>query len=184
MSVISMKTERLILRNLEHRDVPFYYERITSRPAVAKTMLWEPHSCVNETETVFQKILSRYEDSGYHRWAIALRNDDTVIGTAELLRFTEDGCCSFAYMIGEDFWNHGYATEALQAIFAYGFSQLGIKKIEADHFSCNPASGRVMQKLGMTHCGTHPAAYEKNGTVYDAEAYYLTKETFMALPEL
>ena len=93
MSVISMKTERLILRKLEYRDAPFYYERITSRPAVAKTMLWEPHSCVNETETVFQKILSRYEDSGYHRWAIALRNDDTVIGTAELLRFTADGCC-------------------------------------------------------------------------------------------
>ena len=179
MAVIRMETERLILRKLELRDTPLYYERISSREAVAKSMLWDPHRSYEQTEAVVLKSILRYEDPACHRWVIALRQDDTIIGVADLLRFTEDHRCSFAYMIGEDFWGNGYATEALRAIFAYGFDHLGLLQIEADHFSNNPASGRVMQKLGMQHIGTRINAYKTHGQFRNADAYSLTKEQFI-----
>ena len=179
MAVIRMETERLILRKLEQRDAPLYFERISSREAVAKTMLWEPHQFLHETEAVVARCVQRYADPTFCRWAIAQKSDDTIIGVADLLRFTENHCCSFAYMIGEEFWGQGYATEALRAIFSYGFDHLGLEKIEADHFSDNPASGRVMRKLGMQHIGTKLHAYEKRGIDKDAEAYSLTKDQFI-----
>ena len=179
MSVIRVETERLILRKLEQRDAPLYFERISSREAVAKTMLWEPHQHPDETEALVARCVQWYADPTFCRWAIALKSDDTIIGVADLLRFTEDHGCSFAYMIGEEFWGQGYATEALRAIFAYGFDHLGLEQIEADHFSDNPASGRVMQKLGMQHIGTKRHAYEKHGIPKDAEEYRLTKEQFI-----
>ncbi|MBU2608357.1 MAG: GNAT family N-acetyltransferase, partial [Chloroflexi bacterium] len=36
----------------------------------------------------------------------------------------------------------------------YGFEVLGLNRIHARHFTRNPASGRVMQKIGMTHEGS------------------------------
>lgn len=184
MSVVRMETERLILRKLEQRDAPLYFERISSREAVAKTMLWEPHQHPGETEALVARCVQWYADPTFCRWAIALKSDDTIIGVADLLRFTEDHRCSFAYMIGEEFWGQGYATEALRAIFAYGFDHLNLRQIEADHFSDNPASGRVMQKLGMQHVGSTPKAYEKNGIFHDVEVYTLTKDRFIRGPEL
>lgn len=184
MSVVRMETERLILRKLEQRDAPLYFERISSREAVAKTMLWEPHQHPGETEALVARCVQWYADPTFCRWAIALKSDDTIIGVADLLRFTEDHRCSFAYMIGEEFWGQGYATEALRAIFAYGFDHLNLRQIEADHFSDNPASGRVMQKLGMQHVGSTPKAYEKNGIFHDVEVYTLTKDQLIRGPEL
>ena len=179
MPVIRIETDQLILRKLEQRDAPLYFTRISSRPAVAKSMLWDPHLTQEQTDDVVRRSIQRYDDPDFHRWVIALRSDDTIIGVADLLRFTQDHQCSFAYMIGEDFWGKGYATEALRAIFAYGFDHLALEKIEADHFSDNPASGRVMQKLGMRHIGRILNAYEKNGILHDAEVYALTKEQFI-----
>jgi RimJ/RimL family protein N-acetyltransferase len=46
-------------------------------------------------------------------------------------------------------WNRGYATEAGRRLIDFGFEVLGLRRIESRHFLRNPASGRVMQKLGM-----------------------------------
>lgn len=179
MAIERLQTQRLILRPVEQRDALLYFTRIASRDAVARTMLWSAHQEEAETRTVVRRMVSRYDDPGYCRWAIALRTDDTIIGVAELLRFDpKKHSCSFAYMIGEDFWNQGYATEALHAVFTHGFSVLGLENIEADHFADNPASGRVMQKLGMTHCGCIERKYEKDGVFHDAECYRISKSDF------
>ncbi|MFL5567923.1 MAG: GNAT family N-acetyltransferase, partial [Gemmatimonadaceae bacterium] len=57
------------------------------------------------------------------------------------------------YWIALDCWNRGYATEAAERIIDFGFETLGLHRIEARHFVRNPASGRVMQKLGMQQEG-------------------------------
>ena len=57
------------------------------------------------------------------------------------------------YWIAVDCWNRGYATEASRRIIDFGFESLGLHRIEAHHFLRNPASGRVMQKMGMQQEG-------------------------------
>ncbi|MEH7356092.1 GNAT family protein, partial [Neobacillus drentensis] len=54
-----------------------------------------------------------------------------------------------AYWIGEEFWGKGYATEAAQAILQFAFDEKQYHKLFARYFNSNPASGRVLQKLGM-----------------------------------
>ena len=110
--------------------------------------------------------------SNCYRWGIALKEDDTLIGVIELLRFDEDtNTCSFAYMLGCDYWNQGYATEALGAVIRFAFEKLEIDRIMVDHMTPNAASGAVMRKVGMTHTGTELGKYEKHGRVFDAELY-------------
>jgi RimJ/RimL family protein N-acetyltransferase len=58
------------------------------------------------------------------------------------------------YWIGKPYWSKGYCTEAGKEMLRYGFIVLGLNRIHASYLSRNPASGRVMEKLGMIHEGT------------------------------
>ncbi len=51
--------------------------------------------------------------------------------------------------IDKDCWGEGYATEAAKALLDYGFSSHGLHKVFAKHLARNPASGKVLEKLGM-----------------------------------
>jgi RimJ/RimL family protein N-acetyltransferase len=51
--------------------------------------------------------------------------------------------------LGTPYWNAGYGTEAAHAVVVYGFERLGLHRLHASHMTRNPASGRVLQKIGM-----------------------------------
>ncbi|MBQ8834187.1 MAG: GNAT family N-acetyltransferase [Oscillospiraceae bacterium] len=172
-----LETARLRLRKLETGDVPLYFARLGSSQRVTEHMLWVPHKDISESEASIRKALSRYETGKFYRWAITTREENAIIGIIDLLRFDEDrGTCSFAYMLGEDFWGRGYGTEAVKAVLAFAFSEMELEAVEADHFAENPASGAVMCKAGMTCQGVAPGAYEKNGVQHDAPQYRITRE--------
>lgn len=176
----SLHTQRLTLRALTQEDTLTYFTRIGSSRAVTKYMLWQPHKDISESAASIQKVLRRYEEGRCYRWGITLREDDSLIGIIELLRFDEAaGSCSFAYMLGEDFWGKGYGTEALKAVIAFAFAKMQIASITADHFTANPASGAVMKKAGMQFSRIIPEKYEKDGIRYDAAEYVITKEQWL-----
>ena len=58
---------------------------------------------------------------------------------------------SFGYLLNRVVWNHGYMTEALQAVLAHEFGVIGSPRLRATCHIANPASARVMEKLGMRH---------------------------------
>ena len=60
---------------------------------------------------------------------------------------------SLLYMVGREYRNKGVCTEALKQIVRYGFETLKIHKICGDSGSDNPASGRVMEKVGFKREG-------------------------------
>lgn len=175
----NLSTRRLVLRRFRREDVQDYFDRIGSREPVTRGMLWSPHESIRDSADSVEKALRRYEEGKCYRWAVAASEDDRVIGVVELLRFDEkESSCSFAYMLGDDYWGKGYGTEALGAAFGFAFGKMGIEVIRADHFSTNPASGAVMRKLGMRYTGREPGAYEKNGQRIDAMCYEIRKEEF------
>ena len=178
--ICQLDTNNLRLRKVRADDATLYYLRIGSRPEVTAHMLWEPHRSPAESEASIQKALQRYAEGKCYRWAIALKSDDSIIGIIELLRFNEqESSCSFAYMLGPEFWGNGYGTEALKAALDFAFCQMEIQKVEVDHFSTNPASGAVMRKAGMTFHGTEKEKYEKNGRKIDAVCYTLDRRTYL-----
>lgn len=171
-----LETPRLVLRRLRFEDLYDYYERITSDGDVTRYMIIEPHQDIGETLEELQQTLERYEAGRCYRWVIALKEDDGIIGIFELLHFDEEGeSCSFAYMLGKQWWNQGYATEAMQEIFRFAFEELGVQKITADHMAPNAASGAVMRKAGMVQVGVIPGKYEKHGQTHDAICYELSR---------
>ncbi|HOI86408.1 MAG TPA: GNAT family N-acetyltransferase [Lentimicrobium sp.] len=82
-------------------------------------------------------------------FAIRIRESAEVIGAIGLSLQLQYSLAEVGYWIGAPFWNRGYCTEALEAVLQYAFRELGVHKVMATHFACNPASGRVMIKAGM-----------------------------------
>ena len=176
-----LETSRLILRKLTASDTQLYYERLGSSAAVTRYMLFEPHKDISESEASIQKALRRYEKGRCYRWCIAGKEDDALVGVIELLRFDEgDSSCSFAYMLGEDFWGMGYGTEALTAALDFAFRKMEVESVMADHICENGASGAVMRKVGMVPTGVLAAKYLKNGILHDAAGYRVDRSRWFA----
>ncbi|MEK4006743.1 GNAT family N-acetyltransferase [Paenibacillus sp. FSL H3-0333] len=75
------------------------------------------------------------------------------------------------YWIGEAHWGHGYGTEAARAVIEFAFTEKKYHKVYARHFASNPASGRIMQKCGMTYEGTLKDQIHKINS-YEDLVYY------------
>ena len=178
----TLETDRLILRDIRMEDIQEYYERLYGDGDVCRYLLFDPHQDIGESLQSIEEILRHYEEGKFYRWGITEKGDDSLIGIIGLVRIEEEKSeCSFAYLLGCDYWGKGYGTEALKAVIRFAFAEMDIRRIVADHMAENPASGKVMQKAGMVHTGTEKAKYEKAGRVYDAEVYEIRNESTPAM---
>ena len=172
----AIKTDRLTLRKMTPEDAKPYFAYLASSEAVTRYMLFSPQQDITEAEESVKKALARYESKMAYRWVLDLPGVG-FIGVIDLLRFDpENNSCSFAYMIGENWWGKGYGTEAVKAVFGFAFEKMELSFIEVDHMAENPASGAVMRKAGMTYQRTEQNRYEKNGKHHDACVYRITRE--------
>ena len=74
-----------------------------------------------------------------------------LVGSCGLAR-RRSGAVEMGYWIARSFWGRGYATEAGSALVDIART-LGLPRLEAGHFVDNPASGRVLEKLGFEPSG-------------------------------
>ncbi len=63
-----------------------------------------------------------------------------------------DGEVELGYWIAKPQWGQGYATEASRAVLRLART-LGHRRVTAGHFLDNPASGRVLRKVGFRPTG-------------------------------
>ena len=70
-----------------------------------------------------------------------------------------DGRIELGYWIARTHWGQGYATEAAAAVVANARDTLRLRQLHAGHFLDNPASGRVLEKLGFKPTGAVSQRY-------------------------
>ena len=95
-----------------------------------------------------------------------------------------DGAAEFGYWIARPHWGLGYATEAGRAVIAMARDSLRLKHIRAGHFLDNPASGRVLEKLGFRPTGIGPRYSAGRGETAPCREYALALDAQEeAMPE-
>ena len=83
--------------------------------------------------------------------------DPMLVGACGLGR-RPSGAVELGYWIAREHWNRGFATEAGLALLAIA-EALGLSRLEASYFIDNPASGRVLEKLGFLATGIAAPRY-------------------------
>lgn len=144
-----LETERLLLRPFDLADASAV-ARIAGSRHVADTTISVPHPLTPEsTEDWIIGDLARCARS-QNLYAAVERNSGALIGSVGFRHI--DATHRQAELT---FWfdsaraGAGFATEAAGALVTRGFSQLGLARIEAYFMRRNPASGRVLAKLGF-----------------------------------
>lgn len=89
-----------------------------------------------------------------YEFAITDKTTGKLYGSICLTNKKSNQNGELGYWIGEEYWGNGYATEAAKALIEFAFQKKGFHKVFARHYASNPASGKVMEKAGMTYEGT------------------------------
>ncbi|NMF82887.1 GNAT family N-acetyltransferase [Nodosilinea sp. P-1105] len=167
-----LSTERLILRPFTQADVPTVTDLAGVRQISEMTLsIPYPYTEADATAWISQHPQLWAEGKAID-YAIT-RYDVSLCGSVGLGLNPDHNLAELGYWIGQPYWGLGYATEAARAIVAFGFTTLELNRINATHFSDNPASGRVMEKLGMRCEGYRHRHTLKWGKYRDIKLYGL-----------
>ncbi len=165
----NLLTKRLILRSFTLDDA-HDIQRLAGNLNVAKMTLNVPHPYENGMAEEWISSHKEKSELGVElNYAIVSLKLGTLLGAISLIHI-ESTQSSMGYWLGEQYWSKGYCTEAGIALINHAFIALSLKRIYALHLSDNPASGKVMQKLGMKHYATETRA-DRFGKAASVEFY-------------
>ncbi|MEL6521725.1 MAG: GNAT family N-acetyltransferase [Pseudomonadota bacterium] len=142
-------TKRLTLRPLGQHDLETLVAMAGVDP-VARNLLSVPVPWPLD-EAARWVELSRWR--GRLGFRLGIERDGVLIGSVGLGRRERGGGATTMYFLSQDHWGQGYATEAMAAFLPAAAERFALTEILADHFADNPASGRVLQKLGFERIG-------------------------------
>jgi RimJ/RimL family protein N-acetyltransferase len=167
----TLYTERLVLRPFAVADATEVQCLAGSR-AIADTTLRIPHPYPEgAAEEWIRSHAPGYAAGTQATFALAPLFGGVILGCVGLVIDADNGTAELGYWVGEPYWGRGYATEGSWALLEFAFGELALHRIHAAHLVRNPASGRVMQKLGMKLEGIHRHGVRKWG-VYEDVAHY------------
>lgn len=131
-------------------DALFKY---ASDPEVGPRAGWPPHQSVEESLEIIRTVFG-----GPAMWAVELKETHEAIGCVGYLPAEYSNLeipndqCEIGYWIGKPYWGQGICTEAMKAVVDFCFEK-GFTVLWGDFFPENPASGKVMEKLGFKDTG-------------------------------
>lgn len=173
-----LTTQRLLLRPLALSDAKDV-QRLAGHPLVADTTLSIPHPYPNGcAELWIQRHPGQWAGDKEAHWAITLRESGQLVGVIGLIIQRDHRRAEIGYWVGADYWGKGYCTEAAREVVGYAFHKMRLHRVVGRHFARNPASGRVMQKIGMTYEGCLREHAYKNGRYEDLACYGILREQF------
>jgi RimJ/RimL family protein N-acetyltransferase len=77
----------------------------------------------------------------------------------------------FGYWVGESLWGKGIATASVKTFATYALSLSQFARLEARVYAWNPASMRVLEKVGFVREGVHERSIYKDGQIIDSVIY-------------
>ena len=112
-------------------------------------------------------------------WAIFLIENNQFIGEAGLnLSITKYKSGEIFYSLIPQYWENGYATEAVEAILAYAFVDLSLHRISAGVATENVRSIKLLEKVGMRREGKLRKILPIRGEWWDNYQYAMLEEDF------
>ena len=171
----TIKTSRLDLRWISLDEVDAFYT-IYSNPEVMRYWSTPPLPDRDAASKLITEIHEGFKRRELLKWGIALRTNDTLIGSVTLfhLDFTHRRA-EIGYALGRAHWGNGYMQETLQAVLNHAFTVLNLHRIEADVDPRNAASVRTLERLGFQREGYLRERWQVNGEIQDAFFYGLLR---------
>ena len=169
-----LKTKRLLLRPVTMADA----EAMFAYTSDTENTKWDfpANRTIEETKKVIENI---YLKSPLGRYGIVLKETSEFIGTIDLMNWSDGKEAEIGYIINKKFWGNGLATEASAKILELCFEVLGFEEVHAFCALENPASARVLTKLGMTEVERIPNDKQFNSQWVSSQYFKMIKVNYL-----
>ena len=182
-SMPTLETKRLILRRIAMSDAKdiFAYSKDAE---VARHVLWSAQKDVCEAKDYCRFMMKRYRCDQPSSWGIIEKATGRLVGTIGYMDHNEDNATvEVGYSLARWLWNGGYMTEALERVIGHTFDVMEFNRIEAQHETTNPSSGRVMEKCGMQKEGVLRQRLYNKGHYVDVALYAILESDYDKMKE-
>ena len=147
-----LESKRLIFRLFSNKDKSDLTRLLNDKSVTKWAHLPFPY-----TEKHAEWWIRTGSKNKYH-FALEGKKQNQLLGSLKLTKTGELGC-----WIGKEYWNQGFATEAVQRIKEYGFKELKLKSIWAAAHKDNLAPIKVLKITGFKEVGDKPYYVEGIG---------------------
>ena len=178
----TLETERLLLRPLTPDDAATV-ARLAGSREIAHTTISIPHPYSEDRAREWIAALTG--QSGACKamvFGVVTREGVRLIGAAGLREIdAEHSQAEMGFWVGVQSWGKGYATEAARRVVRYAFQELKLNRVYAHHMVRNPASGRVLEKIGMKREGLLRQRVRKWGVFEDVVLMAILHEDWIQM---
>jgi [ribosomal protein S5]-alanine N-acetyltransferase len=147
----TIETARLILRPPTMDDAPAVFAGYAQDPLVTRYLTWRPHPAIETTRAFLRRCIVAWQDGSAFPWGIIRKDDQQLIGMIEIR--IKGHSVDLGYGLARHAWGNGYMPEAVGAIMDWAWEQPQIYRVWAVCDVENPASARVLEKVGMQREG-------------------------------
>jgi RimJ/RimL family protein N-acetyltransferase len=121
------------------------------------------------------------EDSSKFTWSIFLKDTDIVIGQVTCQEKDDESLDirDVGWFIDPKYQGKGYASEAAEAMLNFMFNEVDIKEIRTSAAGINPASWKIMERLGFKYDGTYKSTYFVGNNIIECKKYYIDKDMYL-----
>ena len=162
---ITLETQRLLLKEDTKEDLDVLWENLFSDRSAVERCHWK---IFKSKEDFINSARSYNLPKNVYAWTIWEKESNTPIGGISIHSQEDDKLlCKVGYSIHPNYWNKGYATEALKVVLEYMLNEIGYQKVVAECLVDNPASKKVMEANNMV--------FEKEKIINDHPNYVFSK---------
>ena len=173
---VKLETARLKLRPPELKDMQAILPLIGDYD-VAKNLANAPHpyEAQHWADFIARTTEGRARGTGF-AFLIVRKTDCVPMGMCGV--HLKDSGFELGYWLGKPYWGEGFATEAARRVCAFALFELKSEWLSAGWFADNPASGRVLEKLGFAAAGTDLRDSKARGKAVACHTMRLDRENF------
>ena len=163
---------QLILREHSDADVQSFFDYYT--PTVNAYIIAPKPGSVNEAKAEIQYCKNLFHFKRGIYWTIAIASTGQMIGAIGLTTNAMNRRAELHYDLDETHWGKGIMSQAIEAVIAFAFKEMGLIRIEAITMDANTASHKVLTKNGFAHEGRLHAYKFYDGKPMDVEMFAIT----------
>lgn len=174
-----IETKRLLLCEFDKADYHEVFENWAGDLETTKFLTWQAHATEADTRRYLAEVNKRYWRDDYYHWKIMHGAD--IVGCIEVTDADErSGHCELGWVTAKAWRGQGFMTEAATAVCRFLLGQVGYNRVEAYASVENPASTRVMEKIGMKKEGVLRSYFRLNsGKMTDIAIYSMLRADFL-----
>ncbi|PYS69934.1 MAG: GNAT family N-acetyltransferase [Acidobacteria bacterium] len=148
--MVLLETERLILHELNANDAPFIL-RLLNEPSFLRFIGDKGVRNLDDARNyILNGPVASYQQNGFGLYLVQLKTNNSPIGICGLLKRESLADVDIGFAFVPEVWNQGYAFESAEAVLIYAKDILKLPRIVAITDKDNEASGKLLEKLGLS----------------------------------